>query len=486
MIKDGIRIRYVRTNGATGNVSARTLCKLITPSIWTSAKNANIAALTADSFSVINNSAATNGANPETIDEAYNGFKKTIGTFDTLVTCRDYMNKIYQLTMSETDTTPLVSNVIVSDVRDDINSAVTLCTFSDYGICYKDLPIKNNNESKLEYFDLCLYPFKTVYGVGGASEYANSFKIDKGNNNRILHDLDGSKTIAHRFVDPDQDDIACIKNYLRLKAKITTAKRVTAAEEAEILSNVYAAIYRDFNCRKIDFGEEIPYDSILNTLRSADTRIKDVLLDEPVLYTKIMTADNQEYALVSSDEGMAGVSDGAELYNRLALRNVLAGRIAAFAYDNSFPANYDEKPVANGLYEKVTKMVSHFDIGEEAEPTAYKLGPNEVIQFRSPNLKTAFTYPAYVNYYVKLNRSISGDYDKAVPATFESLADLLSNTLNDNNWQTFVAEHKTLLDNEGISLLINDGHEFSTQKQKYCALFEKTVTEEITTYSVYN
>jgi hypothetical protein len=49
------------------------------------------------------------------------------------------MNKIYQMTIAETNNTPLVSNVIVSDIRDDINKAMTLCTFTDKGIEYKTM-----------------------------------------------------------------------------------------------------------------------------------------------------------------------------------------------------------------------------------------------------------------------------------------------------------------------------------------------------------
>ena len=48
------------------------------------------------------------------------------------------MNKIYQMTENDIDTTPLVSNIIVSDIRDDINRSTPVCTFNEYGICYKD------------------------------------------------------------------------------------------------------------------------------------------------------------------------------------------------------------------------------------------------------------------------------------------------------------------------------------------------------------
>ena len=148
LLEDGIRIRYIRTNGLSGNISAKVLSKMEKPALWSTA-DGDIKNLSADNFAVTNVSACNNGADPESLDAAYNNYKKTIGTFDTLVTCRDYMNKIYQMTVSDIDTTPLVSNIIVSDIRDDINRSTPICTFNEYGICYKDRSLNENVEINL-------------------------------------------------------------------------------------------------------------------------------------------------------------------------------------------------------------------------------------------------------------------------------------------------------------------------------------------------
>ena len=451
LIKDGLRIKYIRTNGLMGNVSARTLCKMEVPALWGTATDENIKNLSADNFNVINNSAATNGADPETLTEAYNGFKKTIGTFDTLVTCRDYMNKIYQMTVSDTDLTPLVSNAIVSDIRDDINRSITLCSFNDYGICYSDRSLPKivekeavntqgdpvtirATEDMIEHFDLILYPFRTIYGLNSKDEYVNSFKVNFENKNKIQYDLKNSKTISHNIVTPAAKDIACIKNYLKLKAKITTVKKVTAAEELELLTKVYSAIYENFNCHKIDFGEEIPYETILEVIKNADPRIKDVNLDEPLLYTSIMTVDNTEYPLVSTDTNTNKVEDWASMYNKLVLRNVLAGRIAAFNYDTDFATNYAEIPYTGFVSPEnnIVKLVSHFDASGINSANGYKLQDNEVIQFRTPNLKTAVTYPSYVNYFLHLETRKS---KPAIPATFQSVIALFE---TNDDWNAII------------------------------------------------
>ena len=477
LIKDGLRIRYISTNGVSGNISARMLTVMELPAIWSTADSEDIKNLSKEDFSVNNVTAATNGANPESINAAYNNYKKTIGTFDTLVTCRDYMNKIYQLTQSEVDTTPLVSNIIVSDIRDDINRAVTLCSFDEYGICYSDHSLKAEDETTdlIENFDLVLYPFKTST-LNTKASYLNSFKYSAENNHKIEHDLTNCKTIAHSFINPAQEDIYCIKNYLRLKARITTIKKVTATEEANILDNIFTAIYTNFNARHIDFGEEIPYDSILEVVKAADYRIKEVNLEEPALYTKICD-QNEEYDIIAVADGVDNIAQkrAKELYNQLALRNILAGRIAAFQYSTDFEANYSEKPynyeytddegktqTYSPIYpqgsDSIIKLESEFcatsDSQSYDDAKGLKLLQNQVVQFRMPSFKTIKTYPSYVNYYLKLN--IEGGSTDPIPATFMSLRTFMASTPAEldtkasekikNFWQIFLED----LQNRGI------------------------------------
>ena len=132
LFDEGIVIYYTRTNGINGNISARTLTQLELPrgDEWSS--------FSTDNFVVENTFAANQGCGIETIAQAYKNFTKTIGTFDTLVTCRDYMNKIYS--MVDSANKPYISNILVTDLHSDINSSTTLCSFDGAGIFYKDMP----------------------------------------------------------------------------------------------------------------------------------------------------------------------------------------------------------------------------------------------------------------------------------------------------------------------------------------------------------
>jgi hypothetical protein len=210
--------------------------------------------------------------------------------------------------------------------------------------------------------------------------------------------------------------------------------------------------------RKLDFGEEIPYDSICEVIRYADTRIKDVTVDDPELITKFMDCNNnEEYAIASTNSTETGSSEalnpGDTLYNKLVLRNVLAGRIAAFQYDESFATNYAEKSydyeeTVEGettkyasYYDNITNLKSSFELPvQELNNKGYKLAKNEVIQFRTTNFKTAITYPAYVNYYIKLSPQDKTQIAvSAIPATFMGLETFLKHSKSPIS--TFIKDH---------------------------------------------
>lgn len=468
LFNDGIFIYYTRTSGAGGNISARTLTKFELPT------GGKWGSVTPESLSVENTFAATTGANIESIKQAYNNFKKTVGTFETLVTCRDYMNKIYRMTQDEYDNRPIVSNVLVTDIRDDLNRATTICSCDDAGIFYKETalydptiaesakmtkpvfnsgawhlgttdgiqlsksalnPIKYKKDSEdteevefidsesadtlldrdsiyvadnkwviiqngihwktalpaptelkpaIEHFDLVLYPYKSYNqiksGVSNISSvYNESFKYNPALSTRIVKELeetDKVKTVAHKFVPPRNGDILSINNYLRLNATIATTSKITTEEAAFLIDKVKIALANAFNMRELDFGEEIPFDAIIDVIEKADARIRVVSLNDPTLYTTYSVLEDadtsgnytiKEYAVKSSwlsesaakeasqldtetvDEegsytGTYNVKQAREIYNKLAVRNILAGRLPLFNYNNVFSSSFTESP----------------------------------------------------------------------------------------------------------------------------------------------
>ena len=397
LFNEGIFLYYTRTSGVNGNISPKTLTQLELPT------TGNWSDVSADSISVENVFSATTGANAETIRQAYNNFKKTIGTFETLVTCRDYMNKIYSYLVNGK---PVVSNILVTDIRNDLNRAIQICSCDGSGIFYKDTPVfktvtrtlkksgsnevvdVEDTESLINNFDIILYPFKSYSQVKSNIKsirevYDSSFNYAKDAYATITQKLGAEEiqTISHNFKSPDVGDVISINNYLRLNATVATNHKVTTDEGSIIVDNIKMALANAFNMRELDFGDEIPFDSIVEVIENADTRIKVASLNEPAMYTTFSVLEENidgiptitEYAVASEwldienaektgrftkvvDEKGSTIStfdteEARKIYNKLAVRNLLAGRVPLFNYNNTFKASFSE-----GVYQVTTEI----------------------------------------------------------------------------------------------------------------------------------
>lgn len=392
LIHRGLVVKYIRTLGASGNITAKTLTKLTKLDSVTLYKNGSSESVPIEEdgniyLNIQNNASTTNGSDVETLDQAYNSFKKTIGTFDTLVTCRDYANKIYNLVYSNTNGNNLVSNVQVCDIKDDINLAYKIVSFDDFGIIYSDIPQKilpvkkvntlppasentlneiyyysnkyyttivdettspktysfiESSESsinRINNFDIYIYPLLNINSFYKAENYNSSFKPKYQNREEIINQLSDYKTLSHNIKQLDSssyEDIYAIKNYYHLNAKIWTTYKVSEYESSQILNNIYYALWNRFNARNVDYGEEIPSDEILTCIQGADSRIKFVSLDEPKLKTNVMLPNGNEYTLINYEGAVSTESTAQKMFYKLVAKNVLAGVLPLFNYDKRF------------------------------------------------------------------------------------------------------------------------------------------------------
>ena len=423
LIGDGLSIRYVVTDGVSGAVSAGMLTRLSSP------KEAKVGEKTysfvtdpdeASSDSpvnlVVNNpSASTPGANPETIDEAYNSFKRRIGTFDTLVTCRDYANFIYNMELSGQ---PVVSNVQVSDRRDDINRSWRVVTLTPNGQATVNANIENpsfgEDGNALDANTLCLYLFQP-YVSNTEAGFAASFR-SQGTTPRqeIVQEVESSATASHDYAGYGNEtkirrgnDIAAVKNYMTLEAKLTTTYKVNEAEATDIETNVKRALVRDYNMREVDWGYEIPYESLLKTIQGADKRISSVSLAEPELTTRIAYVDPQ----TAEVPFMSYSDDNPGPYVDIMSKNILSGRLPLFDYDDSFEFDFGQSS-DGGITKQARKVATAFVKSNDFSGN-YTLRANEVVQFLRPALSDVITYSAYVHYaYVSGgNTPIAADSD---------------------------------------------------------------------------
>lgn len=395
IIGDGLNIDYIVTSGENGNIKSRTLTTVQTRDSSKFTIVGTDTEIPSEDIKVINANAALNGKNPETINQIYNGFKKTIGTFETLVTCRDYANYIYKNLFDENGNY-LVSNVQVGDRRTDINYGCNVITYNQYGRQKQSFP-----EDDITAFDLCLYPFRPIQDFSFSSYnkstgYNDSFERLENITEikrQLEEDDDSLGTISHNFKDLKDEDIFAIKNKFKLNAIISTNKKVNDFERIEILTKVNDALARDYNSRELDFGYEIPYDSLLKTIENADSRIKSVSLYEPIQTPYIYKANGDEFAI--------GNADVSGLYKEIVVKNVLAGKVELYDYDTRF--DFDFGQASTGICEGLSTVSTYSHIGNiPATNDGYKLNKNEVIQFVAPNFISSVIYPYGVEYQLTL------------------------------------------------------------------------------------
>ena len=388
LIGEGVYIKYLTTSGKNGNVKAGSLTKI---SSTNATKNNSSYTLSQDEDNseviVKNESASKNGADPETIDEAYSNYKRTIGTFDTLVTCRDFANAIYNLTESDSSDY-VVSNVQVSDRRDDINNSIRVSSLDEHGT--KMINYKPEN-STVTAFDLYLYPLKPINSYS-LENYVDSF-TPLTNINYITDELENSKCLSHDY--KISDGIYLIKNKAKLDAKIVTTYKVNTYERVSIIENIQEALIENFNAREVDYGYEIPYESILNVIQNADSRISSVSLSEPELETVYVTKDGTEVSQKSYNANDISKS-GVNYFTTILAKNILNGKISLFDFDKSF--KYDFGQSSAKKLENLAKVTTNFNITLKNNEKSRDLVQNEVIQVIGPNLITKTSYSAYVYY----------------------------------------------------------------------------------------
>lgn len=402
LIDSGLHIKYLITDGSNGNISSKILTNILNKTTY------NIEGVLDDEtvntidiktcLNITNLSGTVNGRDKETIDEAYNSFKKIVGTFNTLVTCRDYSNYIYN---TEINSLPLVSNIQVSDRRNDINYSNNVITYDDLG----SHKISMADSTKITAFDLCLYPLNSYKEIDTKESYINSFKPISDNDLYTVRTIispdndDNVACIAHDFKDLNKKDIYLIKNYYTLNAKIATQEKVNTFEQKDIINNIETNLFKNFNARKVDYGFEIPYDSILKVIENSDKRIKAVSLADPILTTKVMYKDGTEALYYNT-----AVSHSP--YIDIITKNILNGKAPLFKFNADFDYDFGQLSVAGSdlIYKNLTKLDTNLiiDTTKKSLTGGYSLettlGENQVIQIMAPNLTVERPFVAGVYY----------------------------------------------------------------------------------------
>ncbi len=407
LIDAGLNIFYTTTMGNDGNIKSGILNKFLTNFDVTINDSETI---TINDNIVINNTASIGGADPETLQQAYRNYKKLIGTYDTLVTRRDYENAIYNLE-NETNTNSLISNVLVTDRTTDMNysqKVIETNLDTDYA---KNYVVQENSQDIMKPYDISLYLLKAPSSMLSVDNYNESFEPDLDGTTKILieDDIDGIKSIQHNIYyipqiseNSDIDDLYFnVRNICRLNGTLTTYYKVSKLEATEIENNVVKQLISTYNARAIDFGNSLDYDDLIATIKSADDRIRNVSLITPAYEPTMVFANGETKSLYNTDN--------TNINNKTLAKMILAGKVQLFSFDDDF--NYDFGQSNGTLFQDIESIqtenpiVINVSSDENDLDNATPLEENDIVQIVAPNLVPKSTFNATVG--VKANFPIS-------------------------------------------------------------------------------
>ena len=490
LIGNGIRIKYILTDGEHGNVQAR---QIDTPKdtikiVW----GENTYNITND-LTIKNLQSSFNGVNPQSIDEAYQGYKKTIGTFDTLVTLRDYENASYKA--KDQFDRPYVSNIVATDRTCDINYTTKvreLTQDGDQANIYIDKSIKNVNVTltngnsgtyttytpKMTAFDIGLYALSPVLQMEDDVDYNKSFSA-LPNAIELHSQLDKHKTSSHDYLpyDMNGNNYHIFKNFYTLLGRVHTNYKVTKTQAEEIEKNIKVALYKKFNARNVAFGQPINYDDIISTIEGADTRIKMVVLTEPQYELRYNTIND----IVGDYDHSYSIRD-YEKNNAIKLlaKMVLSGNVQLYKFDEDIDYKFGQGWIQ--CFQDIVKIEATHKVTQKDlynNGNGYVIKPSQNIQLVSPNLYVDKQYSAFVNYNLSWqNASVPQNTYYQIPSDkciyinytdannvemFETIAGGTIIKFNDSSNSGASLENST-----GTTIEKNDGNgdrEYSTLKQ---------------------
>lgn len=398
LIGDGLNIQYVISSGVKGNVSAKEINTCTVDIIATKDTDSTEINLN-DYINILNPDASTNGADPESLDEAYKNYKKIVGTFNTLVTCRDYENYIYNM---KNGTEDAVSNIVVSDRTNDLNSIYV--QLDEDGVNKKQF-VKatygdTTNTNEFTAYDLALAPLKPVSSIYDNSTFNATFKLDSSTKATIEDSLQAEGTVSciqHDYIDNTDNPIVLFKNKFTVNAKILTYYKLSNEEIKDLKKQIQQALRLKYNSRKLEFRESIAYDELVNTIENSDSRIRAAIVDVPTYTTYTSNYSGDSELKTDLDEN----ATATDIYTNMVMR----GNTQLITFNNNFDWQFGQVSAAE--YDKITSMTSEVTIPADADDleAGYTLKENENIQALSPSYITTQTVSSYVKYTITNNKS---------------------------------------------------------------------------------
>lgn len=290
IMKDGIEITYIRSDGEYGNITANQLTNFYSDLSVVNSIGDQVV-LNAQNVRIRNYFSSTDGKDYEDINSAYKNYKRVVGTFNTLVTLRDYFNYIVSHN--------LASNGFVCDRSNDLQNVYDIMMYAN-GVNQSNSIVEKTqgDDPTLTAFSIKLYLTKYYQDVSTLNSFNGTFQpIGMTEAETIQEYIEDIKSLQHDFVPLDApNDIfshfCFFKNKYPVVCNIIPQYSISDAQKMEIISNIKIALYKYLNAQEIEFGEKIKSDYLFEIITKADNRIKTVMLDNINYTTYAVYYDN--------------------------------------------------------------------------------------------------------------------------------------------------------------------------------------------------
>lgn len=389
LIGDGIYVKYLLSSGEQGNMGKGTISKFLnTLSINLEVKDSTGTQKTVtiddEFFTLFNSQVVQNGRNPLDIEDMRKQFNKVVGIFNTLVTLRDYENYLYEYQNNLGEY--IVSNIRVSDRFHDLTDSITYKHLNSLGEI-EDVTetLEEDDKDLMTPYNLKFYPLYPYDYSGDEKAFNQCFEIlGRGSLlDNCKNAVEEAKCISHDIMETSGTPIFIPYD---LEGQIFLQNQVSSIEAADILRKVNTQLYAKLNPRELEWGKMLNYGTVVETIKSADSRIQYVALNA------IQYGDSD--GLVSFT-----MTPGVEI------RNVEAGNKAFTQYkDFAYYYNQTNFEYYPSNDAKIAKIETRVTLSSQSK-AGYTVGPNETFNILVPNYVTKTTYSNYL--YVKANKDVT-------------------------------------------------------------------------------
>lgn len=298
----GIEITYLLIDPTAGDVPAGDLSQFMSPVTITNSNGETVATLGADNVKLTNYLASTGHKNVESINEAYINYKKTVGTFKTLITLRDYANYIRNRDLN------LCSNAFVCDRTNDAQTSYKIMNKSNgldnLIIKVEQVVNRNSIESTFEYTyrlseDTVMDSSKTYYYIEEDMLHEATYDETVNPVESRYYELEGTSSLKSK----DAMDPFSLKFYL-LKNSIAIDSKAAYNDTFNMLNP-----YPDLDSVFSDTSHiEHIYEDLLPLGADSYKRSEDTEWDENKSYWLYHT-DDKTYDLITSTEPTEFIGD---------------------------------------------------------------------------------------------------------------------------------------------------------------------------------